>query len=116
VRAAAGVGLPNEKGDEILIILVTETMNQGVPRMLPFSIYRLVKTMRLPINQKHYKRVELLLRQLAGETIYAERSFWDNEEKEWVSIEEAFHIFDKLWIRKRGRDSTLPNPRCPKPG
>lgn len=108
VRASAGIGLPNEKGDEILTVLVTQTMRQAVPRKLGFSIYRLLKTMRLPMNQKHYQRIEQLLKQLAGETIYAERAFWDNDAKEWVTIEEAFHVFDKLWIRKRSREGKLP--------
>jgi hypothetical protein len=107
VRSAGGLGLPNEKGDEILIVLVTKTMEQHVPRKLSFSIYRILQTMGLPINQVNYLRVEELLQQLAGETIYTEKAFWDNEKKQWATIKEAFHIFDKLWIRKREEDGTL---------
>ena len=105
VRGAAGIGLPTEFADRVLITLVTLAAEQGFQsRKVTFSVYRILKLMGLRKNKNSYQRVETALKQLAGVTITSEGAFWDHKRKRNVNQLNAFHIIDRVWLKYMAND------------
>lgn len=105
VRGAAGVGLPDEFGDRVMVALMTMTAQQGFhsPKVT-FSEYQLLKILGLTDGKRNYQALEKVLKQLVGITIYSQKAFWDNSKKRRVTNQEAFHLVEKFWLRKWEED------------
>lgn len=107
VRGATGLGLPNELGDRVILALIALNVQQDTrARKVEFSRYQLLKIMGLdPQGSNLYDKLELVLRQLAGITIESERAFYDKAQSKRLTSREAFHLIDKLWLRKYETDA-----------
>ena len=105
VRGAAGIGLPDEFGDRVMVALMTMTAQQGFhsPKV-SFSEYQLLKILGLTDGKRNYQALEKVLNQLVGITIYSRKAFWDNAKKRRVTNQEAFHLVEKFWLRKWEED------------
>lgn len=100
VRGAAGIGLPTEFAERVLISLVTLTARSGfVAPKTTFSIYKVLKMIDLKISNRNYDLVKKALKQLASVTIESEDAWWDHQEKRRVTTTQAFHIIDQVWIK-----------------
>lgn len=105
VRGAAGLGLPDEFGDRVLVGLMALTAEQGFhSRKVIFSEYQLLKVLGLTDGKCNYQALEKVLKQLVGVTIYSQRAFWDNAKKRRITSQEAFHIVERFWLRKWEED------------
>ena len=102
VRGAAGLGLPNELGDRVVLALISLNFQQDkTSRSVEFSRYQLLKQMGLdPRGSTEYAQLEKTLRQLAGLTIESERAFYEKARNKRLTSKKAFHLFDKLWLKK----------------
>ena len=100
VRGLSGIGLPTEFDERVYVALVAITASQGfVDRKVPFSVYRVLKTMGLTDSRKDYHNIEKSLDRLVGVTIKSEGAFWDNAARERVTTAKAFHLIDEYWLR-----------------
>lgn len=106
VRGAAGLGLPNELGDRVILALLSISTQQGTPsRKVDFSFYQLLKLLGLETEgQALYKTLENVLRQLTGILIESEQAFFDKASNKRLTSREAFHLIESLWLRKYERD------------
>ncbi len=101
VRGAAGLGLPHEAGDQVVLALLYLCFQQKPPtRKVEFSLYELLKITGVDPQGKHtFDRLTLILRQLAGVTIESHQAFHDRDAKRRVSLK-SFHLIEELWLRK----------------
>ena len=102
VRGASGLGLPSEFGERILIALMTLTAeaNFSSPKV-EFSIGELIRRLGLGKGTRQYKLIEQQLDRLVGVTIHSENAFWDHEVQERVTTQTAFHLLERVWLRRR---------------
>jgi hypothetical protein len=110
VRGATGLGLPNELGDRVVLALIALTFQQGLhTSRVTFSRYQLLKMIGSdPQGNTVYTKLETVLRQLAGITIESERAFYDKSQNKRLVSRKAFHLIEKLWLRKDGGEATPP--------
>ena len=102
VRGAAGLGLPSEFGERILMALLSITAeSQFTSRKVTFSIAELIRRLDLGKGKRQYKLIEQQLDRLVGITIQSENAFWDHEHQERVTTQTAFHLIDSVWLRHR---------------
>jgi len=100
VRGLLGLGLPTEFDERVYVALMAITVQGAIAnRKVPFSIYQILKIMGLVKSKRTYQDIEESLKRLVGVTIYSEGAFWDNENKERVTMSEAFHLIEKYWLR-----------------
>ncbi len=108
VRGAGGLGLPTEYDERIVIALMAISAEQGFEtRKVPFSVYQVLKVMGITRSQRAYEAVQRSLDRLVGVTIYAEGAFWDNGEKEWLTLKAGFHIIEKFWLAYLEKDEKV---------
>lgn len=107
VRGAAGLGLPNELGDRVILALLSLSTHHAEPsRKVEFSFYQLLKLLALETEgQALYLTLEKVLRQLTGIFIESEQAFFDKASNKRITSREAFHLVESLWLRKYERDS-----------
>ena len=103
VRGAAGLGLPNEFGDRVMLALMALTFEQGlVTPKVEFSRYNLLKIIGIQgMGSSEYALLEKTLLQMAGMTIESEQAFYDKTRDKRLSTKKAFHLLEKLWLRKQ---------------
>ena len=108
VRGAAGLGLPHEWGDQVMLALLYLCFQQQPPtRKVEFSLYELLKITGVDPQGKHtFDRLTNVLRQLAGITIESHKSFHDREAKARISLK-SFHLIETLWLRKHEGDEKI---------
>jgi plasmid replication initiation protein len=100
VRSAAGLGLPTEFAERVLVALMALTaQDKFASRKVPFTVYRILKMVGLTHNKRNYKAVEKALKQLVGVTIYSEGAFWDKEKNKRVTTLKGFHIIEDIWLK-----------------
>lgn len=101
VRGATGLGIPSELGDRVLLALFALNFQQDQrSRKVRFSRYQLLKLMQLDPEGKNCANLEHVLRQLTGITIESERAFFNKAQNKRLVSREAFHLIEKLWLRK----------------
>jgi hypothetical protein len=76
-------------------------------RKVCFSRYQLLKMMQLDPEGKNCANLEQVLRQLTGMTIESERAFFNKAQNKRVVSREAFHLIEKLWLRKYETDNQV---------
>jgi plasmid replication initiation protein len=108
VRGAGGLGMPTEYDERVIVALMAISARQGFDaRKVPFSVYEILNVMGVSRSQSAYKSVERALERLVGVTIYAEGAFWDNSEKEWITLKSGFHIIEKFWLAYREKNKEV---------
>jgi hypothetical protein len=108
IRSAAGLGLPTEFAERVLVSLMAITAGEKfVSRKVTFSVYRILKMLGLTINKRNYKAVEKALKQLVGITIYSEGAFFDKEKQKRVTTLRGFHLIDDIWLRYLEDDESV---------
>ena len=100
VRSAAGLGLPTEFAERVLVALMARTAEDRFTEpKVSFSVYGILTKLGLTINKRNYKAVEKALRQLVGITIYSEGAFFDKEKQKRVTTMRGFHLIDDVWLK-----------------
>lgn len=108
VRGLLGLGLPTEFDERVYVALMAITMQGAIAnRKVPFSIYQILKIMGLVKSKRTYQDIEGSLKRLVGVTIYSEGAFWDNQNKERVTMSEAFHLIEKYWLRYKEKKEEI---------
>lgn len=108
VSGSMDAGLPTEFDERVYVALMAISAQHGFKsRKVPFSIYRILKTMGEGTDKSHYQVVERSLDRLKGATIKAEGAFRDNEKKEIVRTVMSFNLIDKYWLRYREKDERI---------
>jgi len=107
VRAASGLGLPGEFGDRVILALLALTFRQSpLDARVDFTRYQILRSMGMDkIGQSDYERLEATLSQLVGMTIESRRAFYDKQRDKRIVTTQAFHVFDRLWIRRNEKGS-----------
>lgn len=95
VSGNSRLGLPHEIADQIVIALILVWSEQGGPRTFAPTLYRLLKVLNLPHTKHYYDLLKKTLLQLDGLRFRSERAFWDNNRRQYVSLE-SFGLFDSL--------------------
>jgi hypothetical protein len=99
-EGSPGVGLPNEFGERVLVALLAITAQQDFcARKITFSVYQILKIMRLGTRKSDYQQVEKALKQLKGVTIFTEDAFWNHGKKTRTTNLKGFNILDYFWLR-----------------
>lgn len=107
VRAAAGVGLPTEFADRVLVALISLSAQQGfTDKKVTFSIYRICDILEIEPSNRNYTLVRKALRQLRGVQVDSEDAWWDRKDKAWVSTMASVNIIDELWLRRKEKKDT----------
>lgn len=108
VHGLSGLGLPNEYDERIMVALMAVSASKGFQdRRVPFSVYSLLRIMGLTDSKRDYENIERGLDRLVGATIFAEGSFWDNAEKNWIKQKSAFHIIERVWLAYKEEDDKI---------
>ena len=102
VRGAAGLGLPSEFAERVLVaLLYLGAQDNFVNRRMEFSTYQILKVLGRAINGRNYKVVEDALTQLAGVLITSDKA-WVEKKKDGtqrrISTKRAFHIIDEFYL------------------
>lgn len=108
VRGLSGIGLPTEYDERVMVALMAVTASHGFQtRKVPFSVFQLLSIMGVQDSRRNYQSVENSLERLVGVTIFAEGSFWDNAEKDWVKLKSGFHLIERYWLRYKEEDEQI---------
>lgn len=102
VRGAAGLGLPSEFAERVLVaLLYLGAQDNFANRRMEFSTYQILKVLDRAINGRNYKVVEDALTQLAGVLITSDKA-WVEKKKDGtqkrISTKRAFHIIDEFYL------------------
>jgi len=108
VQGGSVVGLPTEFDERVYVALMAITTRENFEsRKVPFSVYEILKIMRLTNSKRDYQHVEHALDRLQGVSIKAEGAFWDNETKELVRTVLAFGLVDEYWLSYREKNKKV---------
>lgn len=90
-------GLPRAGDDDVLLgLLKLASDQQFSSQKVYFSRYELISLLNWPMNGSSYERLQEALDRLAGVRIVAKNSFWDNEQKRYISLN--FGIIDEYQL------------------
>ena len=99
-------GLPTPLDMDVLLCLIqmTKEANDFEERQVYFCRGDLIKMLRLIDSGKNYARIDESLRRWVGVTLYYDQSWWDKENREWISTD-GFHILENIALmdRKKSR-------------
>jgi hypothetical protein len=99
VRGAAGLGLPTEFAERVLVALISLAAAQGFQgEKTSFTVYEVLKLMGLGTDGHYYKEVTLALQRLHGVTITGKNTWWDNDKKKYRTISKGFGLIDNYWL------------------
>ena len=99
VRGAAGLGLPTEFAERVLVALISLAASQGFQtEKTSFTVYEVLKLMRLGTDGHYYQEVALALQRLHGVTITGKNTWWDNDKKKYRTIRKGFGLIDNYWL------------------
>ena len=91
-------GLPCAYDEPVFIAMLALTKRGGfISREVHFNPYEILKITKWQIDGKHYDRLALALKRLAGVTIYTDY-FWDRGEFKKCLRSVAFHILEESLI------------------
>lgn len=99
VRGAAGLGLPTEFAERVLVALISLAATQGFhTEKTTFTVYEVLKLMGLGTDGRYYQEVALALQRLHGVTITGKNTWWDNDKKKYRTIRKGFGLIDNYWL------------------
>lgn len=105
VRGAAGLGLPTEFAERVLVALISLAASQGFQtEKTSFTVYEVLKLMGLSAAGSHYQEVTLALQRLHGVTITGKNTWWDNDKKKYRTIRKGFGLIDNYWLESLSDD------------
>ncbi len=103
VRGAAGLGLPGELGERILVaLLYIGSQKNFADRRMEFSVYQVLKILGLTDGSNNYRNIERAIAQLHGLTITSDKA-WVSKGKDGklqrTQMTKGFHVIDDytLW-------------------
>ena len=102
VRGAAGLGLPSEFAERVLVALFyIGAQSEFADRRLEFTPYQILKVLGHAPNGRNYKAVENALAQLHGVTVTSDKA-WIEKKKDGtqkrVTTKRGFHIIDEYYL------------------
>jgi len=99
VRGAAGLGLPTEFAERVLVALISLAAKQGFQtEKTSFTVYEILKLMGLGTGGHYYQEVSMALQRLHGVTITGKNTWWDNDKKKYRTIRKGFGLIDNYWL------------------
>ncbi len=105
VRGAAGLGLPTEFAERILVALISLAAAQGFKsEKTSFTVYEVLKLMGLGTDGHYYQEVALALQRLHGVTITGKNTWWDHDKKKYRTIRKGFGLIDNYWLESLSDD------------
>lgn len=110
VRGAAGLGLPSELGERVLVALLYLGAQENLKsRRMEFTMYQILKILGLSHSSGNYRGVERAIAQLHGITITSDNA-WIQKKKDRslnrARVTKGFHIIDDytLWNMEDGEE------------
>lgn len=110
VRGAAGLGLPGELGERVLVALLYIGAQENFKsRRMEFSMYQILKILGLSHSSGNYRGIERAIAQLHGITITSDNA-WIQKKKDGslsrARVTKGFHIMDDytLWNMEDGEE------------
>lgn len=98
-------GLPTEFAERVMIALLHISAQEGFQdRKVYFTVYRVLKILKLATNNRNYKQVQQSLKQLVSVTISNEKAWYSKTKKKHIKTEDLFHIIDRVHLRKKNDD------------
>jgi plasmid replication initiation protein len=102
VRGAAGLGLPSEFAERVLVALLhLGAQSNFADRRMEFTPYQILKILGHTINGRNYGAVEQALAQLHGVTITSDKA-WIEKRKDGsqkrVTTKRGFHLIDEYFL------------------
>lgn len=102
VRGAAGLGLPSEFAERVLVaLLYLGAQSNFAERRMEFTPYQILTILGHTINGRNYQAVEHALAQLHGVTITSDKA-WIEKKKDGsqrrVTTKRGFHILDEYYL------------------
>lgn len=96
-------GLPRYKDRDVLLGLLYYWKLQGFQsnELVISNVHEFLKFLKWDTSQKGYNQLDESLSRLAGVTIIAKHSFWDNNRKDYADSL-TFHILDSAKLNKIG--------------
>jgi len=96
-------GLPKYRDRDILLGLLYYWKLQGFnsPELIITEVSEFMRLLRLGDSKRDYEFLADSLNRLAGVTIIAKYTFWDNKKKDYIT-NIAFHILDMAQLDKEG--------------
>ncbi|MBV7326810.1 replication initiator protein A [Chloroflexi bacterium TSY] len=99
VRSGAGLGLPTEFAERVLVALIAITAEDDFrEKHVEFTTYRILKILGWDINRRNYRAVDKALKQLANITIESENAFYDKKTGKRITTVNAFNIIDSFHL------------------
>lgn len=110
VRGAAGLGLPGELGERVLVALLYIGAQENFKsRRMEFTLYQILKILGLSHSSGNYRGIERAIAQLHGITITSDNA-WIQKKKDGslsrARVSKGFHIMDDytLWNMEDGEE------------
>lgn len=102
VRGAAGLGLPNELGERVLVALLYIGAQDGFKkRRMEFSVYQVLKILGLTDSNRNYRAVEHSIAQIAGILITTDKAWIEKQpdgRQRRITNARGFHIVDEYYL------------------
>lgn len=102
VRGAAGLGLPNELGERVLVALLYIGAQDGFKkRRMEFSVYQVLKILGLTDSNRNYRAVEQSIAQIAGILITTNKAWIEKKpdgKQQRITTSRGFHIVDEYYL------------------
>lgn len=105
------LGLPSASDLRVYLVLMELTRDQGMPQIVTFTRYDLLKRLGWPDERKRYESLRLAFRRLTGVRISAQNAFRDGRTRALRDVE--FSIIDNVEIiaaRPGRKPKTAPTP------
>ena len=101
-------GLPRYRDRDVLLGLLYYWKLQGFqsPDLIIKNVAEFLRLLKMGDSRKDYEFLEESLNRLAGVTIVAKNSFWDNEAKDYAS-NIALHLLDAAKMFRKGKQYIL---------
>ena len=112
VRGAAGIGLPGELGERVLVaLLAIGSQNSFEDRRMEFTTYQVLRILGLGVGGGNYAGVERAIAQLAGILITSDNAWVQKEEDgklRRARVSKGFHLIDDytLWNPDDSKDQS----------
>ena len=102
ITGSDAYGLPKPIDDQVLLGLKALTYEAGfATRKIPFSGYRLCRTLGWPADGRSYQRLEKSIDRIGGTSLKFKDAWFDKGKKEWVT--EGFHLIDNYRLCTRNQ-------------
>lgn len=107
VRGAAGLGLPNELGERVLVALLYIGAQDGFKKhRMEFSVYQVLKILGLADSNRNYRAVEQSIAQIAGILITTDKAWIEKKpdgKQRRITTSRGFHIIDEYYLHNLER-------------